>query len=602
MKIQILFAFLLISSILSLAADDSILSAKYIVFLNKMIRVSDEGGASISGTTVLIEKPGLYLVSGMTDEGNIVIKSSSVKLYLQNLKLSSKTTAPIIVGSNLEDVRIINIQNSVLSDLEDPLTTEGECAVIKIKKNSKVYMGNTDTLTLNGKCKNLIKGGNKVSIVFEKSDGEYILNANKTAIATDDYLEFNGGKFTIVSDFGDAIKVSPDDFDSENLGKILINDGTFDIQCYNDAFTATNNITILKGKFDIKTQNGYDNEVYDKNESSKGFKLTNNATGCEIKIYSGDFNLNTADDAFRSNRDITIVSGTYVIYSRDDGICAKFNLVLGKKDAPLDELNIKILNSYEAIEGMTVLILSGKIIATAEDDGINASGVIKKQRMPRNRSRGWNDTASRNRSRDWNDTDRPHRNRSRDDTQPGEKKKHVGAPPNDSYCISIYDGEIYIYTDSDGIDSNGNLYIHGGNINIFSEGRGANEPIDHNGNFTLFNAEVLGVGTEGLEAVHEGIKVGNQMYAYYFGVITKDKTLEIQNEKNEVIKEGGITKDINYIFYSSPKLNEDYKFYLLDDINGNKTELNVTFEYPQNGIDNEDYIMSYEEIYGNKEE
>ena len=601
MKIQILFTFLLISSILSLTADDSILSAKYIVFLNKMIRVSDEGGASISGTTVLIEKPGLYLVSGMTEEGNIVIKSSSVKLYLQNLKLSSKITAPIIVGSNLEDVKIINIQNTVLSDLENPLTTEGECAVIKIKKNSKVYMGNTDTLTLNGKCKNLIKGGNKVSIIFEKSDGEYILNANKAAIDTDNYLEFNGGKFTIVSDFGDAIKVSPDDFDTENLGKILINDGTFDIQCYNDAFTATNNITILKGKFDIKTQNGYDNEVYDENESSKGFKLTNNATGCEIKIYSGDFNLNTADDAFRSNRDITIVSGKYLIYSRDDGICAKFNLVLGKKDAPLDELNIKILNSYEAIEGMTVLILSGKIVATAKDDGINASGVIKKQRAHRNRSRGWNDTESRNRSRDWNDTDRPHRNRSRDGTQPGEKKKHVGAPPNDSYCISIYDGEIYIYTDSDGIDSNGNLYIHGGNINIFSEGRGANEPIDHNGNFTLFNAEVLGIGTEGLEAVHEGIKVGNQMYAYYFGVITKDKTLEIQNEKNEVIKEGGITKDINYIFYSSPKLNEDYKFYLLDEINGNKTELNVTFSFPENGIDNEDYILSYEEIYGNKE-
>ena len=593
MKIQILFSFLLILSIFSLAADDSIQSAKYIVFLNKMIRVSDEGGASISGTSVIIENPGLYLVSGMTEEGNIVIKSSSVKLYLQNLKLSSKITAPIIVGSNLEDVKIINIQNSVLSDNEDVLTTEGECAVIKIKKNSKVYLGNTDTLTLNGKCKNLIKGGNKVSIIFEKSDGEYILNANKTAIATDDYLEFNGGKFTIVSDFGDAIKVSPDDFDSENLGKILINDGTFDIQCYNDAFTATNNITILKGKFDIKTQNGYDDEVYDENESSKGFKLTNNATGCEIKIYSGDFNLNTADDAFRSNRDITIVSGKYLIYSRDDGICAKFNLVLGKKDAPLDELNIKILNSYEAIEGMTVLILSGKIIVTAEDDGINASGVIKKQRTPRNRSRGWNDTEWKNHSRDWN--------RSRDDSAPGEKKKHVGAPPNDSYCISIYDGELYIYTDSDGIDSNGNLYIHGGNINIFSEGKGANEPIDHNGNFTLFNAEVLGVGTEGLEAVHEGIKVGNQMYAFYFGVITKDKILEIQNEKNEVIKEGSITKDINYIFYSSPKLNEDYRFYLYDVINDNKTQLNVTFSYPENGIDNEDYILSYEEIYGNKE-
>ena len=91
------------------------------------------------------------------------------------------------------------------------------------------------------------------------------------------------------------------------------------------------------------------------------------------------------------------------------------------------------------------------------------------------------------------------------------------------------------------------------------------------------------------------------MYAYHFGVITKNKLLEIQNEKNEIIKEGSITNDINYIFYSSPKLNEDYRFYLYDEINGNKTKLNVSFNYPENGIDNEDYLLSYEEIYGNKE-
>ena len=79
-------------------------------------------------------------------------------------------------------------------------------------------------------------------------------------------------------------------------------------------------------------------------------------------------------------------------------------------------------------------------------------------------------------------------------------------PPNDSYWVSIYNAEIYLYTDSDGIDSNGYLFILGGNINIFSEGTGANEPIDHIGNFSLYNAEILGVGTGGLEFVHECIK------------------------------------------------------------------------------------------------
>ena len=46
--------------------------------------------------------------------------------------------------------------------------------------------------------------------------------------------------------------------------------------------------------------------------------------------------MNTADDAFRSNRDITIISGKFTIQTKDDGICAKYNLVLGKKDAHLD--------------------------------------------------------------------------------------------------------------------------------------------------------------------------------------------------------------------------------------------------------------------------
>ena len=68
--------------------------------------------------------------------------------------------------------------------------------------------------------------------------------------------------------------------------------------------------------------------------------------------------------------------------------------------------------------------------------------------------------------------------------------------------------KINLYTDSDGIDANGHIYIHGGKLNIFSEGTGPNEPIDHDGNFTLFNSEILGVGTRGLEQVHIGIQKG----------------------------------------------------------------------------------------------
>jgi len=88
----------------------------------------------------------------------------------------------LTVNSKLDDINIINIENTTLKDFEDVETTEGECAVIKIKKKSVVTFENQATFTLEGICKNVIKGNSETSIVFVSSKGEYKINANKTGI------------------------------------------------------------------------------------------------------------------------------------------------------------------------------------------------------------------------------------------------------------------------------------------------------------------------------------------------------------------------------------------------------------------------------------
>ena len=570
MKISILYLIFLLYS--AFGKDSN--AIVYITFSDDGISTSGSG-ATVSGTTVTIEKSGTYLAQGMSDEGNILVKSSSVVLYLQHLDLSSKTTAPITVNSKLDGVKIINIQNTTLKDYEDSTTTSGECAAIKVKKKTTVSFENQGLFTLYGECKNIIKGGAEASIIFENSNGEYKITAKNTGIASDGYLEFNLGKYTIISKEGDAIKSNPEDTDTESLGKILVNSGTFNIECLNDAFTAKNNLTIVKGTFDIKTENGYDSTTFDKDASSaKGFKLKNNDTGCEIKIYDGEFSLNTADDAFHSNRDLIILKGKYTIYAGDDGVHAGFNLVLGEKGASNDDLDLKVLYSYEAIEGMTITINSGKIVATATDDGINAAGGDSGDQPgpgPGPRPGPWNETRKNLRNKRFG--------------EPGPFPP--GGRGNASYYISIYGGEVNVFCDGDGIDSNGNIFIHGGDIKVFSQGNRDNEPVDHDGNFTLFNGDLLGVGSRGMEQIHLGIKKGNEMYAYYSGAITKDKTLKIKNENNEVVKEGEITKDINYIFFSSLKLNQNYKFYIYDQ-SGSETQLTFTFGNPESGEDDED--------------
>ena len=104
MKIQILLLLLF-----TIAFGKQTNAIVYITFSNEKITVSGDG-ASVSGTTVTIEKSGTYFVQGSTDEGNLIVTKGSVVLYLQHLDLSSKTTAPITVNSKLDDVKIINIQ------------------------------------------------------------------------------------------------------------------------------------------------------------------------------------------------------------------------------------------------------------------------------------------------------------------------------------------------------------------------------------------------------------------------------------------------------------------------------------------------------------
>ena len=128
MKIKIL---LLTLMSLAICLEDIQYAATF-KFLSSSVE-SEGSGFTVTGSTVSIENPGSYLVTGLNNEGNIVIKASSVEVYLKNILLASSTTAPITVNSKLTGVKIIAVENVILKNKEEESST-GECAVIKIKK------------------------------------------------------------------------------------------------------------------------------------------------------------------------------------------------------------------------------------------------------------------------------------------------------------------------------------------------------------------------------------------------------------------------------------------------------------------------------------
>ena len=209
MKIKIFFISFILFSFSK--ADKNYTSE--IIFSGSEIHASGKA-VEISGSIVTIKNSGSYLVTGSSTEGNIIISSDHVDLNLQNLDLTSNTNSPIIVKSKLENINIISLGNVQLQDLEVETNTTGECAVIKIKKMSNVTFSNEEDFKLIGKCKNVIKGGSQSNIIFNESNGEYIINAYKNGISSDNLVQFNGGKFIINTETGDAIKSSPDEEDT----------------------------------------------------------------------------------------------------------------------------------------------------------------------------------------------------------------------------------------------------------------------------------------------------------------------------------------------------------------------------------------------------
>ena len=205
------------------------------------------------------------------------------------------------------------------------------------------------------------------------------------------------------------------------------------------------------GNFNIKTLDGANTKNFDKdNDSAKGIKSsTNEHENVEniLIINGGNFILDTADDSIHSDFNLTITGGIFEINSGDDGVHADQYLILGKEKTDNSLLNITIKKSYEGMEGAYIYLYSGSYYIISSDDGINTAGDTTQNCQP-------NQGGPQN-----NNGMQPHRNlRGRNLQQ--------NIPLCGSFHMYIFGGDIYVNAGADGLDSNGNIEISGGNLEI----------------------------------------------------------------------------------------------------------------------------------------
>ncbi|MBQ3431371.1 MAG: carbohydrate-binding domain-containing protein, partial [Clostridia bacterium] len=444
------------------------------------------------------KKGGTYVFSGCSDNMAISVKkeaTGAAVLLLASLDLTSKFTSPLTIKKS----STTTVKVSALAGSENTLTDAAlnnadiygdtadggdgtnaafaESAVIKGKTAANLTLSGSGTINLVCNSKNAIKIAQSGRLTIEGLTLN-IESANH-GISVDNVLTINTGNISVTAE-GDAIRSNPDSVDADNgyAGNIIINGGSFTIQAGSDGIQAAQDITITGGSFNIKTLSGYNSTSFNGDTMScKGIKASasedvEEATNT-ITISGGNFYLNTADDAIHSDAYITVSEGTFEIYTGDDGMHADTSLTLGNENGLERDVQVTINASYEGLEAGNVYIYSGKYYVIASDDGINAAGGSSSGSDP--------GAGGGNHFNPGGGPGGPGGNQG----GPGSNQGGAGGNTSSSsdYAINIYGGDIYINVDGDGIDSNGDVNIYGGSVEVWGmKSSGDNEPIDHDGN------------------------------------------------------------------------------------------------------------------------
>lgn len=242
--------------------------------------------------------------------------------------------------------------------------------------------------------------------------------------------------------------------------------------------------------------------------STKGIKSDG-----ALYVNGGTFTINSADDSFHSNSDVTINDGTYTISSGDDGIHADSALLVNGG-------TITVTESYEGLEGLNITINDGKIDITASDDGMNAAGGndasgfggrggdgFKGMQAPdaAQKPDGTSDNTSDNTQKpnDTSDTAQTTGNitvAAQKSDSTSDTAQDTDTASDDEMWMVINGGYVHVLAGGDGLDSNGDLTINGGEVYVDGPSDNGNSAIDYGekSSFYINGGTVVAVGSSGM--------------------------------------------------------------------------------------------------------
>jgi len=506
------------------------------------VTLSDDGitgetaGVAINGQTMTITAEGTYIFSGTLSEGQIVVDADNAKVQIvfDNVDITCASSAAVYVKS-AEKVFVTLAEGS-----QNTLRNTDEYVAIDDNNIDAVIFAKSD-LTLNGTGSLTIASAEGHGIVSKDdlkiTGGTYDITAAGHALSGKDSVRIADGTFILNAE-KDGIHA--ENADDEEKGYIYIADGDFTITSDGDGMDASNIVQIEDGTLDITAGGGAANSLKthesdvpggpgggmpqngekpdgesmpqmgekldgenmtemgkrpdgttppekpsqtDQSDTADETAAPDNATdhqssSAETTEDTTTDESGTSTKGIKAGGGMYLNGGTYQIDSADDSIHSNANITIADGTYTLatgdDGVNaddalivnggtITVTESYEGLEGLTVTIDDGTIDITASDDGINTAG---------------------------------------------EKMELNG-------------GYIHILAGGDGVDSNGDLTINGGEIYIDGPSDNGNSAIDYGDRSSAYvnGGTLVAIGSSGMAEVMSDsskqkvlmVKLGEQM-------------------------------------------------------------------------------------------
>ena len=435
----------------------------------------DYSSVAIDGGTITIAAEGVYLISGTLNDGQIIVNAGDtdkVQLVLAGADITSSTSAAIYA---LEaDKVFITLAEST----ENTLTNGGEYIAIDDNNIDAVIFAKTD-LTLNGSGSLTVNAQAGHGVVSKDelviTGGSYTITAASHGLSGKDSVAIADGTFAITSG---KDGIHSENSDDTSLGWLYIQNGSFTIRSQGDAISAQGALQIDDGTFDLYTGEGSasvemtssdqfggpmgggqrggwtdqttapDTQATSTTQTEEDSTSQKGIKGESIyAINGGTFTIDSADDCLHAGGAMTIAAGDFTLNSGDDAVHCDDALTIQSG-------TFTIPYCYEGIEGLSITIEDGVFDITSNDDGLNAAGGAD--------SSGFGGF--------------------------GNRSQDTFAASSDSFII-INGGAFTIVSGGDSVDSNGDLTINGGTLDLTCNGAG-DTAIDCDGTYTNNGGDV----------------------------------------------------------------------------------------------------------------